>query len=222
MFGHQNCGRKWLTSSDIDKCTFLHGGHVKNLVKFGAFVHINLLSCLTIPLDNKFGVYPPPPPPLHSYAKRIDAVLIYSISYILPLCWTFIVSSLLLNGIGYDFLLPVYFKPIIYHYNINWHVLASITFLSSPLSGSDAIVKHANGQSGVVSISLVFPAWQGIDTTVQGLLGHGLTVSVCAGNDNADACNYSPQRVVDVSVQGRINRDTGGLVYPGAIFTLLQ
>ncbi|XP_033635061.1 extracellular serine proteinase-like [Asterias rubens] len=63
------------------------------------------------------------------------------------------------------------------------------------IEGAEAIIKHANGNPGVVSISLVFPAWQGIDDATQSLLDRGLTVSVCAGNDNWDACQYSPQRV---------------------------
>ena len=51
---------------------------------------------------------------------------------------------------------------------------------------------------GVVSMSLGGSASQAEDDSALALIGAGYSVITSAGNDNADACNYSPARVPEV------------------------
>ena len=52
---------------------------------------------------------------------------------------------------------------------------------------------------GVGSMSLGGGASTTLDTAVANAVGRGVVMSVAAGNDNANACNYSPARVESVS-----------------------
>ena len=52
---------------------------------------------------------------------------------------------------------------------------------------------------GVGSMSLGGGASSTLDTAVAQAVSRGVVMAVAAGNDNADACNYSPARESSVS-----------------------
>ncbi|XP_063969992.1 aqualysin-1-like [Lytechinus pictus] len=64
------------------------------------------------------------------------------------------------------------------------------------IDGMDWVVTHGN-QPGVVSMSLGGGASTAVDNGVTSLYNAGFTVSVAAGNDDANACNYSPAGAAD-------------------------
>ncbi|XP_041452907.1 aqualysin-1-like [Lytechinus variegatus] len=64
------------------------------------------------------------------------------------------------------------------------------------IDGMDWVVTNGN-KPGVVSMSLGGGASDTLDAAVSRLYDADFTVSVAAGNDNADACNYSPARAAD-------------------------
>ena len=49
-------------------------------------------------------------------------------------------------------------------------------------------------------MSLVGAAAETLDAAVESLVSAGFTVVVAAGNDNTNACNYSPARATNVSI----------------------
>jgi subtilisin family serine protease len=56
-------------------------------------------------------------------------------------------------------------------------------------------VRANHVKPAVANMSLGGPAASSIDTATNNLINAGVTVVVAAGNDNANACNYSPARV---------------------------
>ncbi|WP_372748984.1 S8 family peptidase [Litorivivens sp.] len=64
---------------------------------------------------------------------------------------------------------------------------------STVIGGLDWIAKNVQ-QPAVVNMSLGGGASRAIDEAVEKLIKKGITVVVAAGNDNKDACDYSPAR----------------------------
>jgi uncharacterized protein (TIGR03437 family) len=67
---------------------------------------------------------------------------------------------------------------------------------SGVIAGIDWVTaNHLAGEPAVANMSLGGGASSSIDTAVNNLINDGVTVVVASGNDNKDACNYSPARV---------------------------
>lgn len=81
---------------------------------------------------------------------------------------------------------------------------------STVITGLDWIAaNHKAGDAAVVNMSLGGPASSTLDGAVRNLIAKGINVVVAAGNSNADACNYSPARVLDaITVGATTNTDT--------------
>ena len=61
----------------------------------------------------------------------------------------------------------------------------------------------------VTNMSLSGPANTALDAAVQNSINSGVTYVIAAGNNNANACNYSPSRVTDAIIVGNTdNTDT--------------
>ena len=67
--------------------------------------------------------------------------------------------------------------------------------VSGVIAGIDWVSSQATGGLRVANMSLGGVASSAIDTAVNSLISKGVTVVVAAGNNSADACNYSPARV---------------------------
>lgn len=63
-------------------------------------------------------------------------------------------------------------------------------------------VRYNHVKPAVANMSLGGPASSAVDTAVNNLNAAGVTVIVAAGNDNANACNYSPARASGVFTVG--------------------
>jgi serine protease len=63
-------------------------------------------------------------------------------------------------------------------------------------------VRNNHVKPAVVNMSLGGPAASTIDTATNNLINAGVTVVVAAGNDNANACNFSPARVANAITVG--------------------
>lgn len=66
---------------------------------------------------------------------------------------------------------------------------------SGVIAGMDWVVSHhAVGKAAVANMSLGGGASNTVDAAVQRMITDGVVVAVAAGNDNRDACNFSPAR----------------------------
>jgi subtilisin family serine protease len=81
---------------------------------------------------------------------------------------------------------------------------------SRVVAGIDwAVAHHQAGVPAVANLSFGGPANASIDAAVRRLIDDGVTVAVAAGNDNADAANFSPARVsAALTVAATDTRDT--------------
>ena len=81
---------------------------------------------------------------------------------------------------------------------------------SGVVAGIDwAVSHHQAGVPAVANMSLGGGVSSTVDAAVQRLIADGVTVAVAAGNDNADAANYSPARVAAALTVGATDsRDT--------------
>jgi subtilisin family serine protease len=81
---------------------------------------------------------------------------------------------------------------------------------SGVVAGIDwAVANHQAGVPAVANLSFGGPANASIDAAVRRLIDDGVTVAVAAGNDNADAANFSPARVAAaLTVAATDTRDT--------------
>ncbi len=69
---------------------------------------------------------------------------------------------------------------------------------SGVIAGVDWVTSnHGAGQPAVANMSLGGGASSALDTAVRNAIADGVTFAVASGNDNADACNYSPARVAE-------------------------
>jgi subtilisin family serine protease len=66
---------------------------------------------------------------------------------------------------------------------------------SGVIAGLDWVVAHHTSGPAVANLSLGGGANASVDDAVRRVVADGVTVTVAAGNANADACNYSPARV---------------------------
>ncbi len=69
---------------------------------------------------------------------------------------------------------------------------------SGVIAGVDWVTSnHGAGQAAVANMSLGGGASSALDTAVRNAIADGVTFAVASGNDNANACNYSPARVAE-------------------------
>jgi len=74
---------------------------------------------------------------------------------------------------------------------------------SGVISGVDFVTSdHQAGQPAVANMSLGGGISSALDTAVTNSINDGVTYSIAAGNDNADACNTSPARVASAITVG--------------------
>jgi subtilisin family serine protease len=67
--------------------------------------------------------------------------------------------------------------------------------ISGVIAGVDWVASQTSDGLKVANMSLGGGASKALDTAVNGLISKGTTVVVAAGNNGANACNYSPARV---------------------------
>lgn len=71
---------------------------------------------------------------------------------------------------------------------------------------NEKLKEHIPGYKGsTVNLSIRFPATTALDLVVEEAVNAGLHVVVCAGNDNKDACDYSPARANGPITAGAID-----------------
>ncbi|HYH82909.1 MAG TPA: S8 family peptidase [Longimicrobium sp.] len=75
---------------------------------------------------------------------------------------------------------------------------------SGVIAGVDWVTANHVGPS-VANMSLGSPANLALDNAVRNSLASGVTYVIAAGNNNANACNYSPARVTDALIVGNVN-----------------
>lgn len=71
------------------------------------------------------------------------------------------------------------------------------TLIIVSFQGCEWVAENANGPS-VASMSLGGGASTTVDDAILVMIDAGITVAVAAGNDDDDACSYSPARAVPV------------------------
>ena len=85
---------------------------------------------------------------------------------------------------------------------------------SSVIAGLNWIAgNYVPGEAAVVNMSLGGPTSSALDEAVENLISRGITVVVAAGNDNVDACNYSPERTPAAITVGATNTDDSRASY---------
>ena len=85
---------------------------------------------------------------------------------------------------------------------------------SSVIEGLNWIAgNYIPGEPAVVNMSLGGPARSTLDEAVNNLISKGLSVVVAAGNDNLNACDYSPARTPDAITVGATNTDDSRASY---------
>lgn len=85
---------------------------------------------------------------------------------------------------------------------------------SSVIAGLNWIAgNYIPGEPAVVNMSLGGPASSTLDEAVNNLISKGLSVVVAAGNDNLNACDYSPARTPDAITVGATNTDDSRASY---------
>jgi subtilisin family serine protease len=75
---------------------------------------------------------------------------------------------------------------------------------SGVIAGVDWVTANRVGLS-VANMSLGGGAYSALDQAVRNSLASGVTYVIAAGNNNANACNYSPARVTDALIVGNVN-----------------
>lgn len=81
---------------------------------------------------------------------------------------------------------------------------------SSILAGLDWIIaNHPKGTPGVVNMSIGGGRYQVLDDAVVRLYRSGLSVFVAAGNNNGNACNYSPSATPEAVTVASSNKNDG-------------
>ncbi|MFJ4275373.1 S8 family serine peptidase [Streptomyces coelicoflavus] len=79
---------------------------------------------------------------------------------------------------------------------------------STVIDGMDWVARNASGSS-VANMSIGGDPNSSVDQAVQGLINAGVTTVVAAGNNNRDACTYSPSRTADaITVGATTSSDT--------------
>jgi len=85
---------------------------------------------------------------------------------------------------------------------------------SSVIAGLNWIAgNYIPGEPAVVNMSLGGPASSTLDEAVNNLISKGLSVVIAAGNDNLNACDYSPARTPDAITVGATNTDDSRASY---------
>jgi subtilisin family serine protease len=77
---------------------------------------------------------------------------------------------------------------------------------SGVIAGMDWIVRHHKAGPAVANMSLGGPPSRAMDLAVQRMVDDGVLVTVAAGNEGMDACEYSPGRTPSVLTVGAIQR----------------
>lgn len=74
--------------------------------------------------------------------------------------------------------------------------------IAGVIAGVDWVAGQQPGQTKIGNMSLGGGASQALDDAVNRAVGRGVFMAVAAGNNNADACNYSPARAAQVFTVG--------------------
>ncbi len=81
---------------------------------------------------------------------------------------------------------------------------------SDLIAGIDWVARdHRRGTPAVANLSLAGEVDDSVDAAVRGLVDDGVTVTVAAGNENADACRSSPAREPAALTVGATRSDDG-------------
>lgn len=79
--------------------------------------------------------------------------------------------------------------------------------LSQIVSGIDWMAQHHTSGPAVANMSLAAPGYSAaLETAINNAMADGITFVVAAGNDNKDACGYSPSHVVGAVTVGATDK----------------